>query len=595
LSANGSKFTSGLEAAKKSLLSFVGGVSGMGGALSNIKFDIQGLGGALAGGIGAGIKESVAAFARFEKTQLVMERMLGSAEAAKAMLTDLAELDRRSPFTFQGLAEAAQGFLAIGFNARQTTFTLEKLTDIVAAMPGDTEEAFKRIAQAIKQIWAKGVAKSEELTGQLAEHGIPIWDALAKALGTDVAGAMKKVEAGGVSAATAIKALLSLADDPKFKGLGKDVSNSLGGIWSSLKSAWNQLETAFGKIFSEGFDLKLTGQKITQFFDNLRSKLNVIKPLVFSVGAAFGVMRDTVLTALTKVVNALHDWGAGLGDVHAGAERLRHKIIDVAKTITTWLGRAINFVIADFGKFLNEAVAGLLKATSALLRMMARLSDPEIQKRMVRLQGALFGWSPEKTRRAIRDNVNVAAGDKQVQMFQDMAAEVDDARFNVQAFGRQLMAVDINRWDNAIGDFFEDVRKANKPGKGGPMPGLAPPAVAGLGAALAMGGGGLLGQVAQAFALPIIGAVNAGKIKLFPGKGGDPDKVFPEDKVKKAGKEVDVTPALRGSKEAATAIAKAFNKDRDDKQEKLLQEARRQTKLLEELARKFNIQPAHIG
>jgi tape measure domain-containing protein len=302
VSANGAKLASGLQAAKKTIAGFVGGVSGIGGTVANAGLAIQGVFGGVASLAGAGIKAAVSTAAEFEKTELVMSNMLGGIKQAKDMLGDLAKLDMRSPFEFGNLVQGSQGLLAIGFNAKQAVEIMERMTDIVSAMPGDMNENFQKVARALGQIWAKGKVQAEELTSQLAEAGIPAWEALAKTLGTTVAGAMKKVEAGQVSAATGIRAILSIADDPRFKGLGQKLSQTLAGLFSSFKSQASQLAKSFGDIIVEGFDLKRTTAAVTAFFEHLRTNIEFIKPLVFSLGAVFGIVRDVILEGATLAV-----------------------------------------------------------------------------------------------------------------------------------------------------------------------------------------------------------------------------------------------------------------------------------------------------
>ena len=72
---------------------------------------------------------------------------------------------------------------------------------------------------------------------QLTEVGIPAWEYLAKALHTDVAGAMEMVTKKAVSADVAIAAIRA-GMQGDFGGLMIKQSRTLTGVLSNLSDAW---------------------------------------------------------------------------------------------------------------------------------------------------------------------------------------------------------------------------------------------------------------------------------------------------------------------------------------------------------------------
>ena len=102
LSANISRFTSGLAKASKPIDSFVGKVGSMGaklGGLAAAGGALVGVG-SLAAGLGLGIKLA----AEYEQAEVAMTTMLGSADDAKRLLGDLSDFAAATPVSVPGAA-----------------------------------------------------------------------------------------------------------------------------------------------------------------------------------------------------------------------------------------------------------------------------------------------------------------------------------------------------------------------------------------------------------------------------------------------------------------------------------------------------------
>ena len=167
-----------------------------------------------------------------EQANIAFKTMLGSAEKAKAMLTDLQQFALRTPFEFRDLQDAAKRLMALGFAAKDIIPVLTSVGDAVAALGGG-KEMIDRVTLALGQMKAKGTIQAEEMR-QLAEAGIPAWDILAKKLSVDIPTAMAMVEKRAVQSAEAIPAILAGMNE-KFSGLMEMQSRTLLGQWSNLK------------------------------------------------------------------------------------------------------------------------------------------------------------------------------------------------------------------------------------------------------------------------------------------------------------------------------------------------------------------------
>lgn len=169
-----------------------------------------------------------------EVTQVAFTTMLRSGTAATAMLKDLKQFAMTTPFQFTELTDATRKMLALGFSTKEVIPTLRVIGDAAGAL-GLGAEGINRIVLAMGQMKAKGTVQAEEMR-QLAEAGIPAWDALAKKLNTDVAGAMKMVQDRSVSAAVGIDAVMTAMRD-RFGGGMAAQAKTLIGTWSNVQDA----------------------------------------------------------------------------------------------------------------------------------------------------------------------------------------------------------------------------------------------------------------------------------------------------------------------------------------------------------------------
>jgi len=190
-------------------------------------------------GLGGAVAVTGIAFDNMkEQAQIAFTTMLGSGAQAKAFLDDLQKFAAKTPFEFPELVSASQRMLAMGFAAEDVLPTLTAIGDAVAGL-GGSSEMVGRVTTALGQMQAKGKASGEEMM-QLTEAGIPAWKFLADAIGTNVAGAMKAVTAGTVSADVAIGALVA-GMNAKFGGLMEAQSKTFGGMLSTIKDTFSQV------------------------------------------------------------------------------------------------------------------------------------------------------------------------------------------------------------------------------------------------------------------------------------------------------------------------------------------------------------------
>lgn len=221
-----------LDAIKKSNAGLITGIKSV-GAIGAVAF--AGLTAATIGFVKAG--------ADFEQTTIAFETMLGSASEAKNLLKDLAEFSARTPFELTQLQTASKSLLAYGIESKKLIPTLQTLGNIAAGVGMDK---LPQLILAFGQVKAATKLTGNELR-QFTEAGVPVLEALAKHFGKTTAEVQAMVSEGAVGFADMEAALNSLtAEGGKFFNLMDKQSQSLGGLWSTIKDNVNLTAVAIG-------------------------------------------------------------------------------------------------------------------------------------------------------------------------------------------------------------------------------------------------------------------------------------------------------------------------------------------------------------
>ena len=233
--------------------------------------------------------------ANAEQVDIAFNTMLGP-ERAKKMIADLVEFAKTTPFEMAGLNKATQQMLAYGFAADDVIPMLTDVGNATAAL-GAGQQGIDAITRALGQMHGKGTAASQEMM-QLTEVGIPAWEYLAKALHTDVAGAMEMVTKKAVSADVAIAAIRA-GMQGDFGGLMIKQSRTLTGVLSNLADA---ATATIMKMYQTDAYKKMT--------DALSKLADPIQKLVESLMPLFERGMEALAGMATNAANAISQMSA---------------------------------------------------------------------------------------------------------------------------------------------------------------------------------------------------------------------------------------------------------------------------------------------
>jgi tape measure domain-containing protein len=291
-----------------------------------------------------------------EQAAISFETLLGSADAANSLITDMKKFAAKTPFEFGDLQKAAGSLLTTGVSAEKIIPIMTTLGDVTSGM-GTGAEGVKRATVALQQMNAAGRIMGQDLN-QLRDAGIPVYDLLAAATGKtkeEISAMAQAGKLGRKELDQLMKALETGAGLERFTGLMEKQSQSLLGLWSTLKDELGQ------------------------------GLADAMAPAVVAIKQQLPTITDAITATLVTA-------GPALTDVVTGLVGLLGQLAPLAAPLLADFGRlvadglqAIAPIIADMMPFLaflarvlaNEiggAVVELIPEMGALLRALGPLA-----------------------------------------------------------------------------------------------------------------------------------------------------------------------------------------------------------------------------
>jgi tape measure domain-containing protein len=192
--------------------------------------------------------------AQIETLGVAFESMTGSVAKSKQVVKGLISFAAKTPFQLVGIGKAAKQLLAAGVKVIDLQGKLKFLGDIAAG----ANVPLSDMASIFAKAKAKGKAMTEELL-QLSDRGIPIIDVLSKSLGVAKGAVFDLASKGKISFSILQKAMISMSKKGGvFADQMKKQSNTLAGVWSTLKDNVGLALASLGDQLVKTFDLKNT-------------------------------------------------------------------------------------------------------------------------------------------------------------------------------------------------------------------------------------------------------------------------------------------------------------------------------------------------
>jgi tape measure domain-containing protein len=244
---------------------------------------------------------------QFQQLEVAFTTMLGSADKANDLMSQLVRTAATTPFDLKSVSEGAKQLLAYGTQADEVNGTLIRLGDIAAGLSIPLNDLVYLYGTTMTQ----GRMFTQDLR-QFQGRGIPIADELAKIFGVTKDKVGELVTAGKVGAAEVQQAIENMTNaGSRFGGLMEAQSHTITGQISNIEDAIDSMFNDIGKA-NEGI---------------INTGLGTVSTLVENW--------QTVGKVVLEVVVAYGSYKAALLAVYAA-----HKVQAIYGTVTAFLSLA---------------------------------------------------------------------------------------------------------------------------------------------------------------------------------------------------------------------------------------------------------------
>lgn len=270
-------------------------------------------------------KNAIDSAGNFEQSRVAFETMLGSAETAQTLLTQISAFAKETPFDLPGVVDASKQLLAYGFAQDQVLPTLRKLGDVAAGV----SVPIGQLTAVYGQVRVAGKLMGQDLL-QFTQAGVPLLDYLAQTMHKTAADIKKDME-GGVgptfeNVQTALEAMTS--EGSKFGGLMDKQSHTFQGVMSNIGDS-------FGQIGRAALGMDTAGNIVKgSFFDRIKDAATAVMPVLQDFATKVG-------PAVQDGLDGLITFGGKVEDGIKWVSQYSDQIQTAAIVITTLFAPAI--------------------------------------------------------------------------------------------------------------------------------------------------------------------------------------------------------------------------------------------------------------
>jgi tape measure domain-containing protein len=176
-------------------------------------------------------KSSLQEAAKMEQIDTSFNVLIGNAEKARAVLSELRDFSASTPLQFETITKGAQNLMAFGIAADDVKEKMEMLGNVSQGQADKLES----VVRAYGKIRAKGKASLEELN-MMTEAGIPILEGLSDNLEVSTDELFKMITAGRVGFGEVDQALQAMTmGTGQFAGMLEKQAGTFSGLVSTYK------------------------------------------------------------------------------------------------------------------------------------------------------------------------------------------------------------------------------------------------------------------------------------------------------------------------------------------------------------------------
>ncbi len=249
-------------------------------------------------GLGMGLKEFanqvIETRGQFQQLNLAFETMLGSADKANVLFSELVDLAAKTPFDLLGVANGAKQLLAYGLAAEDVNETMRRLGDIAAGLSLPLNDIVYLFGTTMTQ----GRLFTRDIY-QFQGRGIPLVDELAKKFGVAKNEIMEMTTAGKIGFEEVKEAIWNMTNEGgRFGGLMEKQATTVTGRLENVKDA---IDVMFNKIGEANEGLIYSG---IEFVGDLVNHWEDVVKVLRDVVLTYGVVKAAVM-ANAAITSAL--------------------------------------------------------------------------------------------------------------------------------------------------------------------------------------------------------------------------------------------------------------------------------------------------
>ena len=297
----------------------------------------------------------------FEQLEVRLKTLTGSARAGTKQFQRLQQFSAGTPFQLQDLVQANNTLLGFGMNAEDAFTSLQQLGDVASATGADLQS----IAVAFGQSSAEGKLFTRDIR-QFINQGVPAVDLLAQSMGVARSEVFTLAEEGKISFQILQDAIAkSTQAGGKFAGATQAQSQTIAGLFSTLKDNVALALGELGNEIAEAFDLKKLVKDITT---NIKAVTTVFKALSSDVKKRMLIVAG-ILGAGGPVLLAIGLLIKGIMAISAPVVAIIAVVTSVSYVFAKAFGEAGSFVGGFkliFAKMVNFVIDDLIRLTGAM-------------------------------------------------------------------------------------------------------------------------------------------------------------------------------------------------------------------------------------
>lgn len=260
----------------------------------------------------------------FQQLEVAFNTILGSAEKANNLMTQLTRTAAITPFGLQDVAGGAKQLLAYGVSAENVNDTLVRLGDIAAGLSIPLNDLVYLYGTTMTQ----GRMFTQDLR-QFQGRGIPLADELAKQFGVTKDKVGELVTAGKVGFNEMHKAIVSLTSDGgKFGGLMEAQSKTITGQISNIQDSISMMFNEIGQSSEGVINTALGG--VSTLIENWEKVADAIGLAAASYGSYKAAIMVTTAVSGVKADVATTEEISGLSQLLGLKEEIKNADLEEA-------------------------------------------------------------------------------------------------------------------------------------------------------------------------------------------------------------------------------------------------------------------------